>query len=421
MWKAVAPWENSWVPRAKVDPPTQREGVGARRLAHPKRAALAVLVVSVVGAAVGFGLSTGSGSGESSVAAEHQRALNEVVSGPERLSPGATAFVMGPHGVWNGAAGTAQVGSGEAMSPDARMRLESVSKIYTATVILRLAQDGKLRVTDTVARWLPKLLPYGDRITLRDLLTMRSGLVNDHDFANPWVWRAGLARVKDDKERALFESTYARVARDRTTFVSPMLWIKFAAWQPLLFSPGSEYHYSNIGYDLLGYVAERAGHASLASLYQRLIFSPLRLTSTAYDPQGPIRGPHAHGYGVGQNGAMTDTTTWHGGIGAGGGIVSDAADTARFLIELMRGRILDDRAVAAMRGMNLWRGGDETGCAGPAFGWSGAGSGYKTNVWVSADGRRVAVLLLNARQLGDRESAGDQAAGRAMAALYCQA
>ena len=45
------------------------------------------------------------------------------------------------------------------MPVDARMRLESVSKIYTATLILQLAQDGKLRVGDTVARWLPGLLP----------------------------------------------------------------------------------------------------------------------------------------------------------------------------------------------------------------------------------------------------------------------
>ena len=54
------------------------------------------------------------------------------------------------------------------------MRLESVSKIYTAALILQLVQDGKLRLDDTVARWLPGLLPYGDRITIRELLTMRA-------------------------------------------------------------------------------------------------------------------------------------------------------------------------------------------------------------------------------------------------------
>jgi D-alanyl-D-alanine carboxypeptidase len=70
------------------------------------------------------------------------------------------------------------------MATDARMRLESVSKIYTAALILQLAQDGKLRVGGTVAGWLPGLLPYGNRITIRHLLTMSSGLIDNNDLLN---------------------------------------------------------------------------------------------------------------------------------------------------------------------------------------------------------------------------------------------
>ena len=85
------------------------------------------------------------------------------------------------------------------------MRLESVSKIYTATLILQLAQEGKLRVGDTVARWLPGLLPYGNQITVRELLTMSSGLIDNNDFNNATdsaEERAYLARVKDAKLRS---------------------------------------------------------------------------------------------------------------------------------------------------------------------------------------------------------------------------
>ena len=80
-----------------------------------------------------------------------QRILDGTVAGPDRLAPGATAYVSGPHGVWVGAAGVADTSTCMRMPVDARMRLESVSKIYTATLILQLAQQGKLRVGDTVA------------------------------------------------------------------------------------------------------------------------------------------------------------------------------------------------------------------------------------------------------------------------------
>jgi hypothetical protein len=83
----------------------------------------------------------------------------------------------------------------------------------------------------------------------------------------------------------------------------------------------------------------------------------------------------------------------------------------------MRGKLLDRERVATMHGDDLWLGGSYTGCAGTAYGWSGAGDGYKTNVWVNGDGTRVAVLLLNAR--GD--SAADATAGTTLTSLYCAA
>jgi D-alanyl-D-alanine carboxypeptidase len=219
------------------------------------------------------------------------------------------------------------------------MRLESVSKIYTATLILQLGQEGKLRVTDTVARWLPGLLPYGKRITIRQLLTMSSGLIDNNDFTNASDSgkRAYLFRVRDAGLRKRLLATAALVNRNPAAVVPPMLWVRWAAWQPLLFPPGTLSHYSNIGYDILGLIAARAGGKALPTLYRERIFKPLGLRATAYDPQGPISGPHANGYGIAPNGTQIDTTDWHWGVGAEGGIVSDAKDTATFLAALMHG------------------------------------------------------------------------------------
>lgn len=352
-----------------------------------------------------------------------QRVLDGVVAGPSSIAPGATAYVSGPHGSWLGAAGVADAGSCARMPADARMRLESVSKIYTATLILQLAQTGKLRVGDTVARWLPGLLPYGRRITIRQLLTMSSGLIDNNDFTNASenVKRIHLGRVKNARLRAQLLAAAELVEKNPAAVVPATLWVEWAAWQPLLFTPGGGYHYSNIGYDILGLIAARAGGKPLPTLYRERIFQPLGLHATAYDPQGPISGPHAHGYGVEPDGSRVDATDRHWGVGAEGGIVSNAKETAAFLTSLMRGKLLDRHQVTSMETDDLWLGGVASTCADQAYGWSGGGNGYKTEVWVDDGGSRVAVLLVNARHYGTAQPAADTAAHAALEDLYCRA
>ena len=87
----------------------------------------------------------------------------------------------------------------------------------------------------------------------------------------------------------------------------------------------------------------------------------------------------------------------------------------------MQGKLVDVRRVEAMKGDALWFGGAGTGCAGQAYGWSGGGSGYKTDVWVDGSGTRVAVLLANARHWDTAQPLADAAAHDAMARLFCRA
>ena len=301
------------------------------------------------------------------------------------------------------------------MPTDARMRLESVSKIWTGVLIHQLAESGTLRLSDTVERWLPGLLPYGDRITVAQLLIHTSGLIDNNDIAkNPAAY---LAQVKRPGVKGPAPRRRARLAQTPTAEFSPLLWIKLAAFQPLLAEPGTQYHYSNIGFEILGLVAARASGQSIASLYRERIFEPLGLKHTAYDPQGPISGEHARGYNVGPDGRLIGMTAAHAGIGAEGAVVSNAEDTARFLVSLMQGKLLGAEQLALMKQSAFWSGGNATGCGDVAYGHSGAGAGFKTDVWVSGDGKRVAVLLLNGR--GD--GAADKRAGAAMRRLYCAA
>jgi D-alanyl-D-alanine carboxypeptidase len=115
-------------------------------------------------------------------------------------------------------------------------------------------------------------------------------------------------------------------------------------------------------------------------------------------------------------GPPVDFTNSHPGIGADGGIVSSAKDTARFLVALMHGELLRPATLERMKGDALWSGGELTTC-GIGYGWSGGGAAYKTNALVSGDGDRVAVLLLNGRG----SPSDDQVAGSALTTLYCAA
>jgi D-alanyl-D-alanine carboxypeptidase len=347
---------------------------------------------------------------------ELQRAIDAAVTGPNRIAPGATAYVRGPHGSWLGAAGIADTGSRAPMRPEARMRIETVSKIYTATVILRLAQERKLTLHDTVERWLPGLFSYGNKLRIDQLMSMSSGLIDNNDLLRTPA--RYLTRVKDAQLQTDLIALGKRIDANPAVEMSPSWWIKFAAWQPLLFEPGTSYHYSNIGYDLLGRIAERSSGKRISQLYEETIFKPLDLDNTSYDPQGPIDGPHARGYNVAADGKLTDATNQHFGVGADGGIVSNAKETAAFLTALMAGRVVDGRQLRAMRGSALWNGGTASDCAEQAFGWSGGGIGFKSEVWVNAHGSRVAVLLLNGRVAGD---VGDPLAFATMRRLYCAA
>jgi D-alanyl-D-alanine carboxypeptidase len=309
------------------------------------------------------------------------------------------------------------------MEPDARLRLESVSKLWTATVIAKLATEHKLGLDDTVERWLPGLFPYGARITIRELLNHTSGMVDNNDFdQNPRAW---LAKVEDPRLRAELIATGRKVEADHAYIYPTMLLIRWAAALPLQFEPATSYHYSNIGYETAGLIAERAGGEPLAELYRRIIIDPLDLTSAAYAPHGPIPGAHPVAYML-RGGKTIPATRWFaGGLAAEGGIVVNARDEARFLVALVRGKIVPATMVAQiMKGSGPDPGYGlgtvvETTCAGKTLTHNGGGAAWTASVAVSADGSRVAVLLFNGRASPEPQS--NATFEKALYKLFCAA
>jgi len=162
-----------------------------------------------------------------------QTALDSAVN--EFMVPGAVMVVRSPNGAtWTGTSGLANLEDETPMSPDMHLRIASVTKTYTATVILQLVDEGLLRLNGTIEETLPDIdVVKGDEITIRQLLEMRSGL---GDYSKNETW--------DE----LATSDPLRVW-------SPSELIGYSNWTQ--FEPGERFDYNNANYILLGMIIEK--------------------------------------------------------------------------------------------------------------------------------------------------------------------
>jgi D-alanyl-D-alanine carboxypeptidase len=265
--------------------------------------------------------------------------------GPPR-APGLQGLVDSLAGAWNlpglvvavrrsgdepsvVATGRAELATGRRMTPLDRFRVGSLTKPMVATVILQLADEGRLSLDDSLVRFLPGTLPDGDRVTLRHLLNHTSGIgdyVNDPGF---------------------IDAAFLNPSRVWT----PQELIAVANGMPRRFTPGEAgyWEYSNTNYVLLGLVAEVAGGASIAALLLTRVFEPLGMTSTYFSNSTSLVAPFAQGY-VDLNGipnfavgTLVNPTV----AGAAGAVVSTAGDALRFGEALAAGELVSPASHAA--------------------------------------------------------------------------
>src|SRR6266480_487306 len=187
--------------------------------------------------------------------------------------PGAIIYVDDPgQGSWITTLGTSDLATRAPMNVNSHMRIGSITKTFTATVILQLVDEGKLRLDDPVAKYLPQV-PNGANITIRELLNMTSGLFN---YSNDQGFQqADPSRVWDPKELV------AIAFRHRPYF-----------------APGQGLHYTNTNYILLGMLIEQIPGMPVEKAFQQRIFTPLGMESSSFPPlaSSAIPDPHPHGY-----------------------------------------------------------------------------------------------------------------------------
>lgn len=224
-------------------------------------------------------------------------------------APGAIAAVRTPEGTWVGTLGVADKASGEPMQADMHHRIGSVTKTFTATLLLQAAARGQLSLDDTIDRYVEGI-PNGDEITLRQMADMSSGIAS-YTLNEKWVKES-----LSDPERVWTPEELAQVGIDDSPAFEP---------------PGTGWQYSNTNYVLLGMVLEQVTGEPIQRLYSKQIIKPLHLKETSFPDaaDSSIPEPHDHGYTLqGQSdGEPVDATDWNSSSGwTAGGMISTADD-----------------------------------------------------------------------------------------------
>jgi D-alanyl-D-alanine carboxypeptidase len=270
----------------------------------------------------------------SAVVAEIQAEMDALTAG-ER-PPGMVVLIDAPAYRFAGASGLANLTDGTSMPPEGAFRIGSITKMFTATVIMQLAEDGVLTLDDPVALWLPDVaeqLPYGDEITLRHLLAHTSGLFNvvEHEAYYADIFTEMVV------DEATGNVTLDCVERDPNDTLARYVYGKEAQ-----FAPGTQWRYSNSNYTLLGMIIEAAAEIPLAEAYRTNIYEPLGMTSTFLDCYEEPVIDVVHGYTSSGDG-MSDVTELHESVGwSAGGLVSTAADLTAFGRGLFGGALFDN-------------------------------------------------------------------------------
>jgi len=233
--------------------------------------------------------------------------------------PGVSVSIIIPHlrGVTNLVSGTMKLDGKKKVTPQTLFQICSITKVYTAVLILKLQAEKKLSLSQTLGSLLPQY-PRWRKITIRQLLNMTSGIPS----------------FSDDKQFNAIVKKHP--ARHWTTAET----INFVKNKPFLFQPGSRWSYSDINYVLLGMIIEKVTAKTYAQMLRQQIFQPLHLSHTYYMPYEyppSILRQLATGYSS-DNKDVTNVNMSQ--AGAAGAIIATTQDTATFFHALFSGKLL---------------------------------------------------------------------------------
>jgi CubicO group peptidase (beta-lactamase class C family) len=208
------------------------------------------------------------------------------------------------------------------VSPNMKFRLGSITKQFTAALVLILQERGKLNVNDPIKKYMPDAPAAWDKITIFNLLTHTSGIPNftgfpDYPLLEPFA-----------------TTPEQLVARFRN--------------KPLDFQPGEQWSYSNSGYVLLGYLIEKISGKSYSQFVDEEIFKPLGMANSGYDSNSAIILNRASGYVPGSGGLVNAGYINMTVPFSAGGLYSTTEDLLRWEQRLFGGKLLSAASLTEM-------------------------------------------------------------------------
>ncbi|MGM0550777.1 MAG: serine hydrolase domain-containing protein [Bacteroidota bacterium] len=249
----------------------------------------------------------------------------------ENKGMGSIAIMHQGESVYEKAFGMAQVENQIKATPNTRYHIGSISKTFTATLIMQLIEEGQLTLQTPLSKFFPKI-PNADSIHIEHLLRHQSGLFNftSAEDYNQWM-----------EQEMPHEKLLAKIRK-----------------YPIEFAPGTKTAYSNTNYVLLSFIAEQVSHESFASLLEERIIKTCGLKHTQFGTKATPE--EALSYTYAKNWQISTKTHPTITMGAGG-ILSTSTDLNKFLTCLFAGKLVSASSLEKMKkmengmGMGLFR------------------------------------------------------------------
>ena len=308
------------------------------------------------------------------------------------------AIVKDDRIVYEHAYGVANVATNLQAATSMRYSIGSVSKQFTATAILLLAERHKLSLDDKVGRWLPGLT-RSNEVSIRQILSMTSG------YQDYWP--------QDYVMPPMLVPTTARKITDE--------WAK----KPLDFEPGTRWQYSNTNYVIAGMIVEKASGVPLVQFLQKEIFTPLQMTTVSIIDDAPLGdGDPARYLRYALGPLRPAPKEGKGWLFAAGELAMTPADLARWDISVINQRVLKSSSYAVQQTNTLLKNGTASGyglgVSVASFNGhrmvehNGEVSGFTTENMIFPDDRMAVVVCVNL----DATSASGQIANRIAGLLF---
>ncbi|MCB9876555.1 MAG: beta-lactamase family protein [Planctomycetes bacterium] len=225
-----------------------------------------------------------------------------------------------------------------AAGPATMFRIGSVTKQFTAALVMRLVEQGKVALDDPLSRFVPAdEFATGDRVvTVRHLLDHTSGIPSYTDIGEQW-----------EKVRPL-ELSHAEL-------------LALVAGKPFDFEPGQDWRYNNTGYYLLGMLLEKVHEKPYAQVVLDELCAPLGLERTRYDSNSELIPDRAQGYQLKDDALANDEPLGMSQPGAAGALLSTGGDLVRWSMALSGGKVVTPESFARMTTATVLPDGRDTG------------------------------------------------------------